>query len=393
MSLSSDGRWWWDGRAWRPVGPDGRYYHDGTGWLPVPGATGSPPALFRAAAPKSVRTGDNAVKDAIRRFVGLPLLARIGIVAASLFVVAVAAAAATGAGSSKNSGGSAAGVASSTSSREATSKPAPSPTAASTPTSTTVPTAAAAAAPSGPTASSCVPNPMEHVYNPDRLRVLNPCVTVSGTIALVRSEADGDFHVRMALDPGQLCAGQDCLNDINRSQQAGDLIVEPVCEHSITQADAMPACSGYHNPLVIPPVGTHTTVTGPWVLDLDHGWNEIHPAENFGGQVPTSTPATTPTPSNQAPVAALTLTITASQYGYVAASTAPGATCSATARLPSGRASTASGLLVQQTAGPEGGVSWSYGTSSRTAPGTGTHTVTCTLGGQTRTATAPFSVP
>lgn len=239
-------------------------------------------------------------------------------------------------------------------------------------------------------AQGCLADPMLHVYNPDRLRVLNPCVTVTGTIDLIRSEADGDYHVRVHLDSGQLCGGQNCLDAANLSQQAGDLVVEPVCEHSITQADAVAACSNFHNTLAVPPVGTHTTVTGPWVLDQDHGWNEIHPAEMFGG---TSMPAGQPASAPPAPApATFTVAITASRYGYVAAKTSPGAVCSAQARLPSGRISTAAGLQVQDTAGADGAVSWTYRTSSTTTPGTGTHTVSCTWSGATEEASAPFTV-
>lgn len=239
-------------------------------------------------------------------------------------------------------------------------------------------------------AKACLADPTLHVYNPDRLRLLDSCVTVAGTVDLIRSEADGDYHVRIHLDAGQLCAGQDCLNSGNLSQQAGDLVVEPVCEHAITQADAVSACSGYRNTLAVPPVGSHTTVTGPWVLDQDHGWNEIHPAEMFGGQSMPAAPAAPPPPASYA--GALAVAITASQYGYVAASTRPGAVCSAQAKLPSGRISTASGLQAQLTAGSDGAVSWTYRTSTSTTPGTGTHTVSCTLGGATASASAPFSV-
>src|SRR5207302_3835101 len=154
-------------------------------------------------------------------------------------------------------------------------------------------------------------NPMAHVYSPDRLRVLNPCVTVAGIVDLVRAEADGDYHVRIHLDAGQRCAGQDCLDAANVSQQGGDLVVEPVCEHAITQADATAACSGYHNTLSIPPVGAHTTVTGPWVLDQYHGWNEIHPAEMFGGQSMSSgQSAPPPAPPPAAAPASFSVTIT-----------------------------------------------------------------------------------
>src|SRR5439155_21330135 len=127
----------------------------------------------------------------------------------------------------------------------------------------------------------------------------------------------------------------------------------------------------------------------PFVLDTDHGWNEIHPLESVT-VVPAPTPTASPTPSPTAVPAPLSVTIKASTYGYVAAATAPGASCKAQAKLPSGRISTAAGLQVTVVAGDDGEVSWSYGTSSTTNPGTGTHTVTCILAGKTVSATAPF---
>lgn len=107
------------------------------------------------------------------------------------------------------------------------------------------------------------------------------------------------------------------------------------------------------------------------------------------GQSPaaaTAQPATT-APRQAAP----TVTITRSAYGSVSAQTAPGATCSASARLPSGRTSTAQGLDTHN-ADASGNVSWTYRTVSNTGAGTGMYTVTCSLGGQSKTVTAPFTV-
>ena len=71
-----------------------------------------------------------------------------------------------------------------------------------------------------------------------------------------------------------------CTNSANAQYQHGDLVLEPVCENPVTQSDAVTACQGYHNPLMVPPVGTHVRATGPFVQDLDHsGWTEIHPLE------------------------------------------------------------------------------------------------------------------
>jgi hypothetical protein len=39
----------------------------------------------------------------------------------------------------------------------------------------------------------------------------------------------------------------------------------------------MDACQGYVNHVTVPQEGQHITATGPYVLDTDHGWTEIHP--------------------------------------------------------------------------------------------------------------------
>lgn len=118
-----------------------------------------------------------------------------------------------------------------------------------------------------------------HVYHPDRLKILQPCITVTGVIEFIRHEPDGDYHVGLKLDP----QFQDLVNSCNSTcldgAEHGDLVVEPVCMTTPTQADAVGACAGYRNPIVIPPVGSHVSMTGAYVLDLDHGWTEIHPLQ------------------------------------------------------------------------------------------------------------------
>ncbi|MFL6400226.1 MAG: hypothetical protein ACJ72J_11700, partial [Nitrososphaeraceae archaeon] len=40
-----------------------------------------------------------------------------------------------------------------------------------------------------------------HVYNPQRLQVVSPCKSVLGIIESKRAEKDGDYHIRVKLDP------------------------------------------------------------------------------------------------------------------------------------------------------------------------------------------------
>jgi hypothetical protein len=114
-----------------------------------------------------------------------------------------------------------------------------------------------------------------HVYNPNRLTIIKSCITASGIVENVFSEADGDYHVRLALDSQYI----NLTNSANDQYQYGDLVVEIICALPITQSDAISACQNYTNNITIPNVNDHITVTGPYVLDSEHSnWAEIHPA-------------------------------------------------------------------------------------------------------------------
>ncbi len=115
-----------------------------------------------------------------------------------------------------------------------------------------------------------------HVYNSSRLQVLQPCISVTGTIDFIRHEADGDDHLGLKLDPQYTNLINSCNSTCANGTEHGDLVIEPVCLGPVSQADAVSACVGYHNPMVIPPVGSHVEMTGPLVKDLIHGWIEIH---------------------------------------------------------------------------------------------------------------------
>lgn len=124
---------------------------------------------------------------------------------------------------------------------------------------------------------------MTHVYHSYRLHVLSACEHVTGIVEIIRVEADGDYHILVHVDPNQPDPqGGAWINACNTTclggAEHGDLVTEPVCMHPITQADAVSACVGYSNPAVLPKVGDHVIVSGPWVKDNDHGWLEIHPA-------------------------------------------------------------------------------------------------------------------
>ena len=133
------------------------------------------------------------------------------------------------------------------------------------------------------TSASCRTDPRANVYHPARLLVVNPCITVSGTVAKVVSESDSDVHIGLAVDP----PFKRIVNLSNLTAEGNLLIVE------IVPADR-PGCVAGQPPR--PPIGTydygictgaavpsprlgqHVAVTGPYVRDGVHGWMEIHPA-------------------------------------------------------------------------------------------------------------------
>jgi len=127
-----------------------------------------------------------------------------------------------------------------------------------------------------------------HVYNPKRLLIVQWCIAVTGTIRSRRAEPDGDDHIRLELDP----KFRGLLNAENKAHQRDCLVLEPVCEHAVTQEDAKAACRGYDpGPEVRdgtgarwPRAGTRVRVTGAYVLDTErpgHSWMEIHPVSSI----------------------------------------------------------------------------------------------------------------
>jgi hypothetical protein len=125
--------------------------------------------------------------------------------------------------------------------------------------------------------AQCDQSLWQFVYNPGRLQVLDPCASVTGTVDEVRKEADGDIHILFRLDR----EFASLLNEKNISRQYGDLVLEPICQGKVRQADAAEPCSRYDGPYFQLQVGQRYRVSGAYVHDADHGWNELHPVTSM----------------------------------------------------------------------------------------------------------------
>lgn len=122
--------------------------------------------------------------------------------------------------------------------------------------------------------------PLANVYHPFRLQVLDPCRTASGVVVEVLHEEDGDIHVHIRPDSQDRAL-------VNDRAPRGLLVLEIVPADQPGCTPGQPprppdrtsyfgTCTGAN--IATPPVGAHVRATGPYVLDVPNGWNEIHPA-------------------------------------------------------------------------------------------------------------------
>jgi hypothetical protein len=158
-----------------------------------------------------------------------------------------------------------------------------------------------------PAGTPCRSNPLANVYHPYRLRVIEACATVSGSVTVVRHEDDGDIHFDLALDAQYA----NLLVPGNVSRQHGWLVIEivPADGPGCTAGQPPRAPSGTYDygictgaSVATPAVGAHVAVTGPYVMDLAHGWTEIHPAWSVGAPGgATPSPPVVPTPTASPP--------------------------------------------------------------------------------------------
>jgi hypothetical protein len=92
-------------------------------------------------------------------------------------------------------------------------------------------------------------------------------------------EDDGDYHVWIVLDP----AYSDLLNAENHFQGKPTMLAEivPDCPANSPPANSSSAEDCPATKLTVPSAGLRVAIDGPWVLDTNHGWREIHPVDTL----------------------------------------------------------------------------------------------------------------
>jgi hypothetical protein len=119
---------------------------------------------------------------------------------------------------------------------------------------------------------------------PGRFKILNQCVTVTGTVISINPQPDGDTDFPLALDP----VYKNIVTKANFNPvMKGGIWSEMICQHPETSYEVEPfkrgECNGFNGPFFnVPQVGQHILVTGTYLLDLrEQGHAEIHPVSSI----------------------------------------------------------------------------------------------------------------
>ncbi|HRI27087.1 MAG TPA: hypothetical protein PK239_03845 [Chitinophagales bacterium] len=126
---------------------------------------------------------------------------------------------------------------------------------------------------SGNSEGNCNNGLWQHIHNPARLIIIEPCVTLTGKVKGVHTSPDGDIHLRIAMDRNTRLP----INFYNYIARGGCIVAEIICGKPAKSSKGKISCMGYQNALTIPKRGSSVSITGSYVLDTNHGWREIHP--------------------------------------------------------------------------------------------------------------------
>jgi hypothetical protein len=150
---------------------------------------------------------------------------------------------------------------------------------------------AASSGSSDSTTPACRSKPLTGVHDPSRLKIMKACATFVGTVVEAPKLAgDGDVYFDAKPDGGyeyMLNAGNGgALHlEIVPMDQPGCKPGQPIVRKGVKN---LGVCTGAN--VVFPPLRAHIRVTGAFVLDSWHSWNEIHPVWRVEILKPTGPP-------------------------------------------------------------------------------------------------------
>lgn len=138
----------------------------------------------------------------------------------------------------------------------------------------------------------CDPSLWEHVHGadqdgipgPDRLKIIEPCIEITGKLMRKIRMEDGDYHLDIKLDPAFFNITLDYRFEGNNNFQEGNLVTELICAFpKAKEFEEGKACEGFSQKIDLSGinVGDQVRVMGSYVYDNNpngqHGWLEIHP--------------------------------------------------------------------------------------------------------------------
>jgi len=139
-----------------------------------------------------------------------------------------------------------------------------------------------------------------HTYSNYRLKIYDSCLTITGVVKVEippSLTADGDYHIYVQPDSQyqwmqyfrdsnyiKLCEGDDSSE--YELVCASCLNVEEVCKGAVVDVGASgdtekAACANFSDTVYLPNTGERVEVTGPYVYDIIHCWNELHPVSKM----------------------------------------------------------------------------------------------------------------
>lgn len=136
--------------------------------------------------------------------------------------------------------------------------------------------------------TSCDANLTKNIANdvPPRFKIINSCVTISGTITLVHSPSDGDTVFALKLDNAFKSPTMVTKANFN-SKMKGGIWIEEICQRKNTSREPVHKgdCSFPQFIKIFkyqPHVGDKVLVTGVFLQDIrEGGHTEIHPVSHI----------------------------------------------------------------------------------------------------------------